>query len=895
MRTSRRAARHSLKPTSERGATLDSSRGSRRRPHRLRAIVTAWLTLYAAVALVIGGSSGASAAEPASDLQLLGRLPAASGTDVFVDEPTHRIIIFSVGLDGVATIKIVNGDTFQVVEEKKLDFTIGYQGYAPATWTWDSRSRRLYLIGYATSLDYAGSTNPMLKVLDASMNVVATHPLTAFQPGVSIVGMSYFAPTNRLELVAQVSDPLHLLGTQNVQVNEVDPSTGAGTLPSAYSVPSCEKAVGDHVQAAVVRSTVEPVIFVGCGTGNVIVLGQPGVPGVAAVNIANPAAPTSTLYPLAGDYAQGESVYDAQARRFVMLASGPNVSVQSARIFDMDRRVFLGTVGAGNSNVYATAVDPVGGRLYVSVEGALMVGSHEGMSIPQAQRYVIPQPAYGPIVPIRFNHSLLIMTASDPLVFNIYRNPANDYVTPADANPDAATTGGPEVPGKTDVNFSGDGRAFGSRVLEIAGVNGALQNIYNFQGDYWTYDPTLTGRGKPAGLNDGDRDLYFARVNRAFLSQNEASATAISMDGDANTRSDWDTATKPPNLADPTKPSPAPGQPWPSKPSACVDNGAGTQKDTSDETATACDKKDATVSVTAIHEKDTTVSGGGSDLLKIGSSSSRISLGRDPKGGMITTTTAEAKNVVIGGVASFGDITSVATARSHGQRGTAAADYKRTFENVTIGTFHCDQCDPQTVVTQANAALGSKFLFELPLEEKIATPGGVLGAAQRDRWQHQQDHVIIDQPLTETQIPALRVTYVNDNKQTSRLVLEFAASQSDASYAIYKVDDSSFDAGDEAAVPADDASGSLDVAAAPTDDSGSLGSTAGPAQEDQPSSDDGNVIQRFVRRLGHGLRLLLTGKHHTLLNLLLWTLLATPVFLATRRRYLLQLIGEYRS
>src|SRR5437868_6563016 len=97
----RGATRHDVSsaPTSTAG-TLPAPR--RRRAPRLRAIVTAWVVLYAAVALVIGGPSAASAAEPASDLQLLARLPARPGADAFVDEPTHRIIMFSVGLDNVA-------------------------------------------------------------------------------------------------------------------------------------------------------------------------------------------------------------------------------------------------------------------------------------------------------------------------------------------------------------------------------------------------------------------------------------------------------------------------------------------------------------------------------------------------------------------------------------------------------------------------------------------------------------------------------------------------------------------------------------------------------------------------------------------------------------------------
>ena len=260
---------------------------------------------------------------------------------------------------------------------------------------------------------------------------------------------------------------------------------------------------------------------------------------------------------------------------------------------------------------------------------------------------------------------------------------------------------------------------------------------------------------------------------------------------------------------------------------------------------------------------------------------------------------AEVKDINIGGVVHIGHITSTATSSAKGSPGTTHATYERHFSKVSMPGYSCDDnCNPQDVVDNANHVIGPKFVFELPTYAAVRTPRGALASVLREPWQHQQDVAINDQSQTESQVAALRVTQVNDNTTASREVFEFAATEADSNYAIYAVDN--FDDADLSTPAADDgptASGDLSAPAAGTDSALGQATDATltePAANHQ-DTDGGNLIQRFLRRLGHGLRLLFTGKHHTLLNLALWALLFTPVFLSARRRYLLRLIGEYTS
>jgi hypothetical protein len=167
----------------------------------------------------------------------------------------------------------------------------------------------------------------------------------------------------------------------------------------------------------------------------------------------------------------------------------------------------------------------------------------------------------------------------------------------------------------------------------------------------------------------------------------------------------------------------------------------------------------------------------------------------------------------------------------------------------------------------------------------MKTPKGAAASVEREAWEHQQDVVVNDQAETERHIAALRVTFLNDNSARSRVVFEFAGAEADAEYDLYRLDRGGFGPSDP---------GLLDVPGLPSITPGGL---VLPPFSPTPSvvgggTGAGQGAGSLLHQHGHGLRVLLMGRHGTLMSICLWGLLLTPVFFAARRRYLLLLMGE---
>jgi hypothetical protein len=213
------------------------------------------------------------------------------------------------------------------------------------------------------------------------------------------------------------------------------------------------------------------------------------------------------------------------------------------------------------------------------------------------------------------------------------------------------------------------------------------------------------------------------------------------------------------------------------------------------------------------------------------------------------------------------------------------------------------------VVDALNGILPPKVRAELPAFEAIRTPRGARASALREPWQHQQDVTLNNEGETDLEVPALRITYIHDNAVRSRMILEFAATQANSAYSIYRV--ASFDGAELESLPDDGAAldgrvlkdlAGLDgldglaeffsEASVAGDDAAIAGGASAAELATRSSVDGVHDEDSFGRRLGHGLRLLLTGRRALLLNVLLWSLLCLPAFLVGRRRYLLTVIGS---
>ena len=859
--------------------TTSSARsGPRRRP---------WTTVRAAVAALLVCLAGTAVRQPAvaapeAGLRLVGELPVGQGTPVLSDPARGRLLVLAEGAVDAYDAVTLAREAHLPLDPYRLQ---GHASGAPVVYAWTPGAARLYLLVYAAS-DF-GKLSPYLATIDpAGPTIESAKPVTFFSHGLVAQGMSYYPAANVLYVLG--ADPSSgIVGAHTMQLVEADAATGTTRWPRPHPLGAvCQKSVSTNAQAAVHRAAGTTKVYFGCGTGNLVFSREPGLPGVVAVDVADPAHITARAIPISGSYANGDSIYDAAANRLMLMSAGTGVPAQAVWIFDEVREVVVGVVAAGNLNLQGMGVDPVGGRLFAAIDEHLLIGTDRGLRIPQATQIPLAGVQAAPIAVIQFAHRLVasVQTADTIVHTLVYEYPHGDYVEPPTSDPDASTIDEPESD-RTGATFGADAKAYGARVKQVAGVNGIGQNVAATGTDYWA------ASGGRVGVNDGDREMWFARVTRARLGQAEASATSVTTDADANTKADYTRDYSKQDLPAQPEDSPEPpsvdgGRKWPYEAAACADFGS-SPKTADAPQATASCKAANSVSVTAAHEGGSAPNGpDGTPLATFDSSSSTSTLTRDAKAGTVVDTTAEARNVLIAGVARFGRIASHAVSGAHGRPHTTAAVYTTTFENVSMPGFACTtDCDPVAVVNALNAVLPATVVAELPGYELIRTPRGARGAALRDPWQHQQDVVLNNFQETELEVPALRVTYYGDNAVRSRLLVEFAATQANANYAIYRlpgIDDGPGGFGLEdvfSSGPIVESPPTVCLCAAPP----------APPGGDSPRVVGGGGL---FRRLGHGLRVLLTGRRALLLNALLWSLLALPAFLIGRRRYLLRVIGD---
>ncbi|HEX7168662.1 MAG TPA: hypothetical protein VF230_16900 [Acidimicrobiales bacterium] len=870
--------------------------------------------VVAATGLVAIGADPLPSAAAPSPFTRVGDLPLSQVTPILAD-PASKMLMVPNG----PTIDLWDPMTVKKVRSISLaPYNTLHQGAGlPITYAWSPGQGKAFFLVYdaldqGRAMPSLATINPVTGVAESIKRIQPAVPggPAPFPPGVVAQGMSYNAEHKKIYLLGQ--DPSGLVGDYNIHIAEVDATTATSSWTTPYVPgPACQKPVATSRQAAIHRPRGSNKIYFGCGTGNLIFSREPGNPGVAAVDITNPATPSLQVFPISGSYATGESLYDDAANRLILMSAGTNVPAQAAWIFDETHEKVIGVVSAGPANLHASGLDIEGGRLYVAIDNKLLISTDRGLKIPQATEVAFPGILGPNVVPIHFAKRIIITyREANALKVSVFESTVTDYTEPPVADPDASTIDHPETPGVTAVDFGADSKAYGLRAHQVAGVNGIGQNVVATNTDYWA------NTGGAAGYNDGDRNAWFARAIRARLGDSEASASAVTVDGDSNTQADYtkDTSIRSPANIDQLKVKQGDtlhrveGQPWPYTTAACADLGAGAKSAsvpaTDPDVTVTCDLAKAKVETTAAHEAAYLADGldASTAIIGAGAATSHTTLDRKTGKGVVVVSEAEARDVsILAGLATFGRIYSKAESATAGRPGTASADYKRVFENVNIAGTKCAQCDPVDVVARLNAVLPTSLRAELPAYEKVTTPRGARAAIQREPYLHQQDVTLNNDSETDLEVPALRITYYGDNAVRSRMIFEFAATQANSTYAIYLLPEEGFDPdieeedeevfGDDESVE-DFWNSEAIVGGEDEDGEGDEGDGEGDPEElvADPASNPGPG-GGWGKRLGNGLGILFTGRGALVLNVLLWSLLSLPVFLAGRRRYLLRLIG----
>lgn len=857
------------------------------------------LLLVGVVLLSVGVPAGGPA-EPGRRAALVRALRGLGVDDRLVVDAAHRRVVAIkraasrlLLYDPDRWLRPGDDGLVQVLDLAPLRFP----AFPPTVYAWDEARSVLYLHVVPGALgpltpdvlgvnagkvadDAASSSLLPVRVTAARLVPGAAVPIDAFPPGFRIAGMTFVAEHGpggeARETIYAVADPLGLsVGAYAPLLAAFDARTGRAAWPAPVHVRPCQRIVRGVSQAgvAVARDPAGALtVFVGCGEGHVVVPPQPGgVPAVVAVDATDPARPSLTFYPIAGSYGGGDTLFDPAAGRFLMVSAGTSAVTQSAWVFDQDRRVFLGN--QSGDAIVGVGLDRSRGILYLSGAARLQVGSVRGLELGQLRTFDIPEVGplgtTGEITPIGFNGTLVVPgretggEARAPALL-LYRDPVRAVgVAPGTEDLLAlANVGG-------QVLFGGGAQAFGMRIHQIGGGNATLQNVFPRPGEnYWYGPPQRISLGRPGGIDDGDRTLYFGRVAESRLNQDTAVATAVARHADDGiTDDDFETLTK--NL----EPLGQERRGFSSEITRCADLGAGAESAGGEDAGAgvACDRTAATVDAEA---QDALLSAG---PLLVGWAGSATRVFRDPDEGLVAVAEAEADHVILGDVF-VGRIASTVRVSAGGAPGAAKISFERTFENVSAPGYTCAAaCDPAQVVSAINEALrGLKLRAEIPQAEAVSDDRGERAMVQRDPFEHRQDVGLNNLSQKGHEVPALRIISVNDNFERVRTIIDFAAAKADVGF-----------------FPP---TGAPQVPEPPLPEVGSLRDLApvGPAAPEAafvPVPTEPQTLTRVVRTPGRGWRWFLGGSPRTvLLAASLWAMFAAPALLVLRRRHLARLL-----
>lgn len=799
----------------------------------------------------------------------------------------------------------------------------------------DQATHMLYLVAYPLLASASENVMPVphlvaVRLTDTNgapaLSLASDNVLAVLPQGSRVLGLSLHPGDAKGYVIGQLPRPTAGIGLYGVSVGEfLLPTTTGGVVgPSlVMAVPQCQRVLAERQQAALARVE-DPragrMLFFACGPAYPDVdFSLPTPASIVALGLDDPSATRSFFLP--GFDVHAESFFDpnaGEAGRLLVGSSGQSRPGLAVWVFDVRRRMVVGQIAA--SLLHGVGFDPGTGRIFLAVENGVLIASDRGEPLPQALPAVTGIPTEdGRLGVLPYARAVIMpVAAPEGHRFAIYRDLTTSDDLPEATFPDAAPRDR-QVSTSTDPNFSGSAQAFGLRSTQIGGANALVTNRLGGNGgtgSWWYTAPQNLGTPsmyQMLGVNDGDRDLYFGRVNAAHLSQDEASATAVSGEPDALSSGDYQTGGQRLGRS-------ASQASWPLTPARCTVFGAGqatgtgTNGDwgaTSPRPTVTCDKDGNRVVANA------EFGGVTAGPVTVGSSSSATAITRTADGALDVEVTAEARNVVIAGTVHIARVGSRARAQAFGghvgldgtsTRGRARAEYAASFEGVSAPGFACaQQCDPAAVLARISEALGSQVQVESPAAELVATPGGAHAHAWREPWGHLQDTLVNKQLATEIQVPALRLTFVADQDVPSRVVVELAGTEADASAPLVK------DVPTGAAPP----TGNGPVAPAVTNPQPPALPTPLPPVSPPPAAllagfnaepsvagarqasfvdaatglpataGLGSAVPRVLDTIRQGWRWIIG--HAAGLSASMWLLFLTPVFLALRRRHLVRL------
>lgn len=721
----------------------------------------------------------------------------------------------------------------------------------------------------------------------------------------------HMSPDNRLW--AQVAAVKYEAG-RGLAVVELDPlaavrGTGTGVVGSYGLVQPCVAPARGHGFGVSATAA-----YVTCTGVDAAALHQPAsAQGVYTIPLAEGHLPRQgtpgKFFPVPGSYLHGWGMVDSHSDRVIMLSRGFGPS--GAFVFDGRHQAMVGLIGQHNS-VQGGCVNRHTGRFYAVTEPG---GGDTGLVVGEARATPSPQ-GYG-FPPLGTNAVFGVM-ACDPVRRHVfvkkegrdsrhYYEVVRDNLAPYEASvapdPDAATSNTPDDADGVDIRYQGLGRAFGGRVVLVGGYANLAFNFANVGliddaiGKSGTCPPPESGIGCGSiGSNvaPSSRELVVGAVGdpgeaaSVSISNFSVTSAAEGAGRDAQTETEMD--------------RPPAGDRWPYAGLLCSSGPGDGAKEESEAGATIeCDPDAeggprARGAATADASLGIRLGADGQPQLPVGvglvDATSEVVSRIDAKRGTVTTATAHVRAVHLrlGDVnVEIGDIAATAEVSAKGLPRTGASRYTRTIGRLAVnGSQVCGPCAPESVVSFLESLPLGSLRASLPrydAESFTPTPGGYQAAVVRDRWEQLNDAVLNERSPYDLQVPALRLVLQEDSFQHSALLIDLAAPQAEAHRGIMPCTVCAGGGGSGGGFAPTVGAPGFDGNAAMT---GAVPSTAVRTLLVDGEGESGPRRRTPLQQIVDGLRVVFTSPGRLGGVLLVWSVLACPVYLASRRRLVLQ-------
>lgn len=794
--------------------------------------------------------------------EMAGTATPANG-NILIDHAARRIyqavvvsetILYEYDLDSLTLLRTLN---------IPVPLWPAYPIAGPTDWVWtlDSGGRRLFMFDNAPDPDLIVNNYRLLEVNLETMQLTSSVELW---PGAERfpLAINYHAPTGRLYIFTQLSN-VEVFFRSVFFLEERSPG---GALNWDYPLRNCYSARDQQYPPTVVRSVLdEAKLYLNCYNAGAaqsqvvrLTLGPSGpIPDGEEVFPALPAA-LSTLF-------------DPGSDRMFFLTTNSGAG-RGAWVFDGLRSSFLGVIATGDTRLstfdYSMGLDPLTGRLYMHSPVGIIVADGRRTPLPAGLLFrefanfgagviqVDPttQRVFVPDVTLR-------NATGHPLRYMILRDEIPPPAAESPTNPDALTADLEERPGVTAVNFSGAAAAFAARSLTTGGLQKAAWNAtFGLQ-----FSPEQLEQAwsviRNVPLNEGNRDLYLARIKSVSLANNSADAIASLGSTDPGTLRDIEDQ----------------GHSWPLPKAECHASGDGSGGGSAAGTAVTCDAGLSFVSASSGAGDDSEGSG-----ISFGSvfsfASSQIEEGR----GLVSRSTAIVTGVSILDRVWIGEIATRAETWATGRPGKAGADFVRTISRVTVdinddGTpdYQCVVCVPAEVRTIAARALAGQANLDLPNPDPAfypdGSPGGYQAVVEREKSRSFAESALNDDDGAE--VVGLQVVLYGDARAgRTRQIIQLAGVQAESHYGIYAIPK------EESEPPAPPPLISSPVFQTEVQRSVVLGEVIV-----RPPSPPITRLESILRKVAEGIGIFISRPADAALSMMLWLFLLSPLVILHRR------------